>query len=79
MTPITVLMHRLSRKPLHERIALLRIYVSFEKPESIRWKELQHALKFELIKQLSKENRLVQRESGGSRSPRSQSSAEQVA
>ena len=59
MTPIAVLMNHLARKPLHERIHLLRLYLSFEVEGSIRWKELQHLLKFELIRQLNRENKDV--------------------
>lgn len=57
MTPIIFLMKRLSRLPLHERIAHLRIYLAHEKPNSIRWKELHCCLVREMVRQLSRENR----------------------
>lgn len=78
MTPIVFLMKRLSRLPLHERIGLLRLYLSYEKPNSIRAKELGHALKWELIKQLNREERLDHRTISPASAPIGHQKAERV-
>ena len=67
MTPITILMQRLANKPLYERIHLLRLYLSYEVENSVRWKELYHCLRMELIKQLNREDKMDHRASKGSR------------
>jgi hypothetical protein len=56
MTPITVLMNHIQRKPLHEKIHLLRMYLKFEKENSDRYRDIHHELKFLLVRQLSREN-----------------------
>ena len=75
MTPITILMQRLANKPLYERIHLLRLYLSYEVENSVRWKELYHCLRMELIKQLNREDKMDHR----TKSPASTSNGHQKA
>jgi hypothetical protein len=56
MTPITVLMNHIQRKPLHEKIHLLRMYLKFEKKDSDRYKEIYNELRFLMIRQLNRED-----------------------
>lgn len=80
MTPIVFLMKRLSRLPLHERIFLLRTYMKYEKPNSIRWKELNVYFVREMVKQLARETRedLVQGNTASASAPNGHPAAERV-
>jgi hypothetical protein len=77
MTPISLLMERLAKYPLHERILMLRKYMEFEKPNSIRWKELQSAQQRLMIKVLCRENRF-HRTTAPASAPIGHQKAEQV-
>lgn len=78
ITPISLLMERLSKYPVHERILMLRKYMEYEKVNSIRWKELQNLQQRLMIKVLCRENRMVHISRSPASAPRSQASAEQV-
>lgn len=56
--PIAQVLHRISRLPLHHKIAHLRALIEKEPLRSIRREELISALKPLLAKQLKKETRL---------------------
>jgi len=57
MTPIHIIIASLKGLPLHVQIDRLRPYVAAEKPETIRWKELQSMLQERVTKQIRREDR----------------------
>lgn len=60
--PIYLIVSRLKRMPLHERIAQLRKMVEAERPRSVRRNELQSLLSGAVTKQVRTELRKIRKE-----------------